>query len=64
MLRPEQVDTAVWLFIYGGIAVLGLGLFVIPVEATLGWAIAPIGLLLIGIGAVLLWLRSRMKPPP
>ena len=64
MLRAEQLDLAVWLFIYAGIALLGLGLFVIPVEATLGWAIAPVGLLLVVIGVVLLWLRSRMKPPP
>ena len=64
MLRAEQLDLAVWLFIFAGIALLGLGLFVIPVEATLGWAIAPVGLLLVVIGVVLLWLRSRMKPPP
>ena len=63
-MRPEHLDTAVWLFLYAGIALLGLGLFVIPVEAPLGWLIAPIGLLLVVIGAVLLWLRSRMKPPP
>lgn len=64
MLRPEHVDTAVWLFIYGGIALLGLGLFVIPVEAMLGWAIAPVGLLFVVIGVLLIWVRSRMKPPP
>ena len=64
MLRPEQLDTAIWLFIYGGIALLGLGLFVIPVEVTLGWAIAPVGVLLIAIGVLLLWLRSRIEPPP
>ena len=63
MLSPKQIDTAVWLCIYAGIALLGLGLFVIPVEATLGWLIAPVGLLLVIVGVVLLWLRSRMKPP-
>ncbi len=49
------------MLIYAGLALLGLGLAVQHGDASLGWTIAAIGVVLAFAGAVLVWVRSRMK---
>ena len=62
--RRALVEKLVWIYVYGGLILLGLGLSVRRSDAGLGWSIAAIGALVTVAGAVLIWVRSRMKDPP
>lgn len=57
----ERVGTVTWVLILGGILALGLGLVLRRTDAGLGGGIAVAALLAISVGAVLVWVRSRMK---
>ena len=57
----SHVEVWIWVLIYAGLALLGLGLAVQHGDASLGWTIAAIGVVLAFAGAVLVWVRSRMK---
>jgi len=61
MSSTKRIETWVWILVYGGLIVVGLGLAVQRSDASLGWGIASIGGALIVGGAVLVWLRSRIK---
>jgi hypothetical protein len=61
MTDTKRIEKWVWLLVYGGLIVGGLGLAVRPSDASLGWGLASIGGALIVGGATLIWLRSRIK---
>ena len=58
-----KLDGWVWACIYLGLLLLGLGLAVTSTDGPLGWTIATAGMLLIALGIVLVWARSRLKTP-
>ena len=58
-----KLDGWVWACIYLGLLLLGLGLAVTRTDGPLGWTIAAAGMLLISLGIVLVWVRSRLKTP-
>ncbi len=60
-MRTGRVDAWVWVLIYIGLIMLGLGLAAQRSDASLGWGIAACGIALAAVGAVLIWVRSRMK---
>jgi len=60
-MNPKTVQKWVWILIYAGIFLLALGLSVQRSDAALGWGIAAPGIAAIGVGIVLIWVRSRMK---
>ena len=55
------VEKLVWVYVYVGMILLGLGLAAQRSNAALGWTIAVVGSVSIFIGIVLVWVRSRMK---
>ena len=55
------IEKLIWVLIFGGMAVFGLGLSVGQNDTTLAWAFMLFGALLVLFGAVLVWFRSRMK---
>jgi len=57
----SRVQAWVWILIYAGLILLGLGLSVQRSDAALGWGLVMVGLAGIAIGGVLVWVRSRMK---
>ena len=59
--RAPLVEKLVWVYVYAGLILLGLGLAVQRSDSTIGWTIAAIGAVSIVIGIVLVWVRSRMK---
>ena len=63
MTAATRIQTWIWILIYIGMILLGLGLSVQRSDAALGWGIAIPGVALIVIGIVLIWVRSRMKNP-
>jgi undecaprenyl pyrophosphate phosphatase UppP len=56
-----RIQKWIWMLVYAGIVLLGLGLMVRRDDAAVGWGIAGTGIALIVVGIVLIWVRSRMK---
>jgi sulfite exporter TauE/SafE len=62
MTTPAQrIEKWCWILIFLGMILLALGLSVQRSDVALGWGIAAPGLLMIVVGIVLIWIRSRMK---
>ncbi len=59
-----RVEALVWVLIYGGLLTFVLGLFTGRSDATLGWTLGVLGLCGVFAGAVLVWVRSRMRLDP
>ena len=59
-MSAARIEVWIWVLIYGGLILLGLGLSVRGAAATLGWSIAAVGIALAIGGSVLVWVRSRM----
>ena len=63
-MSTRKVELWVWVLVYGGMVVLGLGLAVQRTDAGTGWVIDCGGGVLIALGALLVWVRSRMPGKP
>ena len=63
-MSARKVETWVWVLVYGGMIVLGIGLAIQRTDADTGWPIACAGGVLVGLGALLVWVRSRMRGEP
>lgn len=59
-MKSQTLDSLIWPLIFGGMALLMLGLWTIDAAAVLGHALAWSGTALIAVGAVMIWLRSRL----
>jgi len=59
-MRAATLDKLIWVFIYGGLLALCLGLFVRRDIASLGVGIMIGGAVVAALGVVLVWVRSRM----
>ena len=60
-LSTTGVGAVTWVLIFGGMLMLALGLVLRRTDPALGWAIAAVSITAIMLGAVLVWVRSRMK---
>jgi hypothetical protein len=59
-MRAKTVEAVVWVLIYGGLLLGGLGLFVDREGSALGIVMLVIGAAALLAGIVLVWVRSRM----
>ena len=57
----ERIETWVWVLIYGGLLVCGLGVALSRGGLDYGWSILVAGLVIAVAGAVLIYVRSRMS---
>jgi hypothetical protein len=60
-MKASTLETLIWVLIYGGLLVLCLSVFVSQRSAALGGTLAAAGGLGAAVGAVLIYVRSRMK---
>jgi len=60
-MSAAAVEKLIWVLVYGGLLLVGLGIAVRRSEATLGLGMIVFGAVDALIGAVLIWVRSRMK---
>jgi hypothetical protein len=60
-MSADTVDRLIWAYLYAGLLLLSLGYFVHRSSPVAGWAIAGVGVVLALLGALLVWVRSRMK---
>jgi len=58
-MKPSTLDTLIWVFIYGGLLGVGLGLSVSRSAEAVGYTIVAAGCIATAVGAVLVYLRSR-----
>ena len=56
-----RVERLAWIFIYGGLLALVLGMFLQRQDRMLGDTFQIGGTIVAGSGALLIWVRSRMK---
>ena len=61
-MRTSTVEALVWVLVYGGLLLLCLGVFVLRTDAMLGWLMVLAGGAIAAVGALLIYLRSRMGP--
>ncbi|MBX9960744.1 MAG: hypothetical protein K2Y15_11470 [Burkholderiaceae bacterium] len=60
-LNKLRVERLVWILVYGGLLALVLGMFVQRYDSTLADALQIGGTVVACTGALLIWVRSRMK---
>jgi hypothetical protein len=60
-MKASTLDTWIWVLIYGGLLLLGLGLFVQRAHDPLGWTLVVVGGVTAAAGALGIWVRSKMK---
>ena len=58
-MSNDTLDKLIWVLIYAGLFVVGLGLWFMEHQLVTGWSLATGGGAMIAGGAFLLWLRSR-----
>ena len=60
-MKSTTIDKLIWTLIYGGLLGIGLGLSVQRTDDMLGWSFVTVGGAVAVVGAVLVYVRSRMK---
>jgi len=60
-MSTRAIERLVWVLIFGGLLVGSLGFFVARQSEVLGWSLVVFGAADVVAGAVLIWVRSRMK---
>jgi len=60
-MSAAAVEKLIWVLVYGGLLLVGLGIAVQRSDAALGLGMIVFGAIDAVIGAVLIWVRSRMK---
>ncbi|MCY7371602.1 MAG: hypothetical protein LH479_12280 [Polaromonas sp.] len=61
--RLARVEALIWILIYAGLLLLVLGLAMTRYDAALAWTMMATGAVLAALGALLIYLRSKMTPP-
>jgi hypothetical protein len=56
------VERLVWTLVYGGLFSVVIGLATRAADPATGWSLIVAGAGLAAVGALLVWVRSRMKP--
>ena len=55
-----KLESWIWVLIYGGLFMLVLGIVTGRENEALGWSLAVPGVVVAGVGAVLIYVRSRL----
>jgi hypothetical protein len=63
-LSVARLEVLVWVLIYAGLLTFALGLALGHFDGALGRVMLPLGIVSIGVGALLIWIRARMVGQP
>jgi prolipoprotein diacylglyceryltransferase len=64
MMKASKIEALIWVLVYGGLILVGLGLSVQRTDRGLGYGLAIVGGVVAVIGLALIYVRSRMKELP
>ena len=59
-MTAAKLDVWIWVLLYGGLALLGLGVAVQRDVAALGWGMVGVGALVAAAGVLLIVVRARL----
>jgi bacteriorhodopsin len=59
----QRIGTFVWVLIFGGLFVVGIGVGLERAGEWYHWAFIGVGAAAVVAGCVLIWVRSRMSEP-
>ena len=62
--KTARLHKIIWALIFGGLLTLILGVFVGRTDDAIGWTMVAAGCVLTAVGAVLIYVRSRLKETP
>ena len=62
-VSTQRIGTLIWVLIFGGLFVLGMGVALERSGESYGWNFIAAGIAAIVAGCVLVWVRSRMPEP-
>ena len=57
----KRIESLTWLLIYGGMILFAIGVSLHSGDAATGWVVACVGVAATIAGAVLVYVRSRMR---
>jgi hypothetical protein len=60
-VKAAKIEMWIWILVYLGMILFGLGLSVLRADSSLGWGIAALGFALGASGVALIYVRSRMN---
>jgi uncharacterized membrane-anchored protein YitT (DUF2179 family) len=60
-MTNAALEKLVWVLIYSGLLLVGLGVFLMRSDTVVGWVVVIAGALDAAAGAVLIWVRSRRR---
>ena len=63
-LSPGRVGALVWVLVYGGLLLCGLGVALLRGGLDYGWGVSIAGIAAAVAGVVLIYIRSRMADAP
>jgi hypothetical protein len=59
-----RIEKLIWILIYGGLFAVVLGVSSHRVNPAAGWSLGVVGGVAAAAGAVLIWVRSRLRADP
>ena len=62
-MKTSTLDALIWIYIYGGLLVVGWGISVQRSRSGLGLVLIAVGGVVAAAGFVLIYVRSRVKNP-
>ncbi len=58
-MSNQTIDKLVWVLIYAGLFIAGLGIWYMEHQLAVGWTLVFVGGAMIVLAAFLIWVRSR-----
>jgi len=62
-VSTQRIGTLIWVLIFGGLFVVGMGIALERSGQSYGWGFIGVGGVAVAAGCVLVWVRSRMVGP-
>ena len=59
-----RLQKLIWVYIYGGLLSIVIATFVRPTDESTAWWMTAVGAAVVVLGAVLIYVRSRLKETP
>ena len=60
-MSVARIESLIWVLVYGGLFAICLGVALQRRGEAYGWGVAAVGGVAVATGAVLVWVRSRMR---